>query len=111
MRVAVEDGGDRIAVQGLFEPARPEEREDLGRLALHRRLDGSVMQYGDALRRAQARQRRLQLQRFVQRLLDEALDGLLTPEPECAPAEAAREAFDANKADAMDLIRVAVEHR
>lgn len=57
------------------------------------------VQHGDPLIRPQPRPRGLQIQRFVQRRLDEAFDGLLAPGPERRPAKAAREARDTGKAD------------
>ena len=61
--------------------------------------------------RAQPRQRRLELQRLVDRLLDEVLDRLFAPRAERAAAEAAGKALDAGEADAVDFGRFAVEHR
>ena len=59
---------------------------------------------------AQPRERRFQLQRLVDRLLDELLDRRLAPGSERAPAEAAGEPLDAGEADPVHLDGVAVEH-
>ena len=91
MRVPVKDGAHAIAVDRFFEAARSEIGEDLRRLAFHRRANRCVVEQRDALLRAQACERRLELQRFVNRFLDERLDGLLAPRAERAAAEAAGE--------------------
>ena len=60
--------------------------------------------------RAQPRERRLELQRFVHRFAHELLDDRLAPRPERALAEAAAESLDARDPDAAHLARVPVEH-
>ena len=59
---------------------------------------------------SQTRERRLELERFLDRLVHEVLDDLLAPRPERAAAESAAEAANAGEADAAKLPRVAVEH-
>ena len=66
VRVAVEDRRHRVARERLLEAAAAEERIDLERLALDRLLDRRVVQDRDEPIGAQPRQRRLELQRFVQ---------------------------------------------
>ena len=111
MRVAMEHRVDAISVDGLLEPARAEIRKDFRRLAFDGGANRRVVQHGDAACRAQARQRGLELQRLVDRFLDEALDRPLAPGPERAAAEAAAEPFDAREPDAVDLGGFAVEDR
>ena len=79
VRVAVEDRGHRVARERLLQPAAAEERINLERLALDRRLDRGVVQDGDEPFGAQPRQRGLELQRLVQALVDELLDDRLRP--------------------------------
>jgi len=110
MRVAVHDGADRKAGERFLEPAAPEERIDLARLAFDRALDRGVVQHRDEVLVAQPRQRRLELQRFVERFVHELLDDLLPPRAERAASEAAAEPLDAGEADAVNLGRLAVEH-
>src|SRR5438876_7456988 len=69
MRMTVEDNGQSVAVQWLFEPAGPQEGKNFRRFALDGRLNGSVMEQGDALRRVQPCQRGLQLEGFIDRLM------------------------------------------
>ena len=69
------------------------------------------MQQGDQLRRPQPRQRRLELQRLVHRLVDELLDDRLAPRAERMTAEAAPEPFHARDADAVQFTSIAVEDR
>ena len=58
----------------------------------------------------QARQRRLQLQRFVDGFAHELLDDRFAPRTERARAETAAESLDAGDADAQGFVRVAIEH-
>src|SRR6187200_2462731 len=99
MRVTVKNGRYVVTRQRLFEPARSEERVDLGRLPFHRRDDRRVVQQRDALRGAQARQRRFELERLVDRLADESFDARFAPGAERARAKAAAKAFDARESD------------
>ena len=109
VRVAVEDGRRRVAIERLLQPAASEEREDLRRLALDGGADRRVVEDGDLLRGPQPRQGRLQLQRLVDGLLDELLDRGLAPGPERPAAEAAGEPLDPGESDAADLAGVPVE--
>ncbi len=68
------------------------------------------MQQRHDLRRAQARQRRFELQRLVNRLANELFDDRLAPRTERALAESATESLHARDADAEHLACVAVEH-
>ncbi len=47
MRMAVDDGRHRMAIQRLFKTAAPEEREDLDRFILDGRPDRGVVEHGD----------------------------------------------------------------
>jgi hypothetical protein len=108
--VAVEDRGDGVAVQRLFEAAGAEEGHDLGRLSFHGGSNRAVMEHGHALDGAQARERALELDRLLGGLVDEVLEALLAPRLERSLAEAAHVAFDACKAHAVQLDAVAVEN-
>ena len=68
------------------------------------------MKHGDAALGAQRAQRILELARLVHRLVDERLGDRLAERRQLAAAVAAHEAFDAGKADAVDLDRLLVEH-
>src|SRR6059058_4946771 len=103
MRVAVEDHAGRVAIDRLLEPARPEERIDLARLAVDGVDDGRIVQEHDAARCPQARQCRLELQGLVDRFAHEDLRRPFAPRLERALAEAAGEALGAGEADAGDL--------
>src|SRR5690348_13176772 len=52
----------------------------------------------------------LELARFIQRLIDEGLDNGLAERRELAAPEAAKKALHAREADAVDLMRLLVEH-
>src|SRR5215203_5350655 len=71
VRVPVEDGVHLVARERLLEASAAEVREDLERLALHRRADRRVVEHRDLARRAQARERALELERLVHRFLHE----------------------------------------
>src|SRR5262252_738116 len=60
--------------------------------------------------RRQARERGLELERFLNRLVDEVLYDFLTPGPERSAAESPAEPSDPSEANAAKLPRVAVEH-
>ena len=109
MRVAVEHGAHRVAVQRVLESAGAEERIDLRRLAGDRAEDGRIVQHRHTVLRAQARERGFELERLVDRLVHEVLDAVLAPRRERARSEAAREALHAREADARHFLRVAVE--
>src|SRR5204862_4743601 len=97
-----------VAIDGLLRPAGAEERHHLRRLLIDGGANGGVVQDGDA-RRLDARQRRLELERLLDRLAHEALEHRLAPRLQRAIAEAAGEALDTGEADAADLDEVAVE--
>ena len=100
MRVPVHDERDRIAIERLLEPARSEERIDFERLAFDGLLNRRIMQQREQMPRPQARQRRLELQRFIDGFAHELLDDRFSPRTERALAEAAAEPLDAGDADA-----------
>src|SRR5206468_12346784 len=110
MCVAVKNQRHRVSIDWLLEPARSQKRIDLERLSLNGRLDRRVVQQRDHMRRAQSCQRRVELQRLVDRLADELLDDPFSPRSERALTEAAAEPLHAGDADAVDLGRVAVEY-
>src|SRR5438128_10098557 len=110
MRVAVKSRRHLVAIERLLQAAGAKEREDRLGLAFDRHLDRGVMQDRDLLRRLKTRQRLLELERLFDPLVDEALYGVFAPGFERVPAEAAAEAFDAGKADALHLAVVSVEH-
>src|SRR6185436_20917693 len=107
--VTMEHGRHRIPRQRLFQPAAAEERIDLERLPLDRRLNRRVVKDGNQPLGAKLRQRRFELQGLVQALVHEILDDAFTPRTERAPPKAAGEALDACEADASYLGGVAVE--
>ena len=110
MGMAVDDGRDGIAVERVFKAAASQEREDLDRLILDRRPDRSIMQDGDSAFGPQSREGGFEFHRLVDRLLDEALDGRLTPGAERATPESAGKALRAGEPDPEHLDGVAVEH-
>ena len=110
VRVAVKHRGHVEARQRILEAARAEKGKDLRRLAFDRVANRRVVHEHDALRDAQPRERGLELERFLHRLVDEVLDDLLAPRAQRAAAEPAAEAADAGEPDAAELPRVAVEH-
>ena len=69
------------------------------------------MQDGDLLRSAQPGQRCLQLQRFLDGLVDELLENFFSPRSERPSTEAAAESFCAGEADTVNLVGIAIEHR
>ena len=87
MRVAVEHGSDRKAIQRFLEAAAAEERIDLEGLTFDRCLNGGVVEDGDQSFGAETRQRRFELQRLVQAFVDELLNDLLAPGAERTPSE------------------------
>src|SRR2546422_8183414 len=109
MGVPVEDGGHGIAGERLYEPTRAEKRKDLAWLTLHRLLDRRVVKDGDALGRPQLRERRLELEGFVDGLAHESLDDILAPGLERALTEASAQTLGAGKAHAVDLASLAVQ--
>ena len=110
MGVPVQYEGNGIPIDRLLEPAGSKERIDLERLADDRLLHRRIVKKGDELRHADARERRLELQRLVDRLVHELFERRLAPGFERTRPEPAAEAFDARDADAEQFARVAVEH-
>src|SRR5262245_48346441 len=108
--MAVKHGGHRIAIERLFEPARSEVRKNLEWLAFDGRADRCVVKERNAMRGAQSRECRLELERFVDRFLHEELDGRFAPRTERAAAESAGESLRACKANPLNFRGVAVEH-
>src|SRR5262245_17860906 len=109
MSVAMKDDAHRIPAQRLLESARSQKGHDLERLTLHGGPHRGVVEEGDPFLRAQAGQRRLELQRFVNGLVDEAFDDVLTPWTERVHAEAPGKALDPDEAHALDLPGIAVQ--
>src|SRR6266487_3110445 len=110
MGVSMERRRDAIAIERLLETARAAERNDLRRLSLDRRLDGRVVKDRDLVCRPQPRQRGLELQRLLHRLMHERLDALFTPVTELTASKAADESFRAGETDVADFVRFAVEN-
>ena len=92
-------------------PISSPTKEDFEWLTFDRVLDGRVVENRDPFIVAQARERRLELQSFLNRLTHEALDDVFTPRPERPPPKAAGKPLHAGKADPEDLGAVAVEKR
>src|SRR6266542_1260787 len=111
MRVTMKHSADAVAVDRFFQPCGPEEIDDFGWLALDGRLNRRVVQHRDFLRHSQARERRFELQSFLDRLVNESFDDVLAPGAKGSPSESAAEAFDARKSDAANLGHASVEHR
>src|SRR6185436_14598438 len=103
MRVPVKDGGDGITSERFLETAASEERKDLRGLPFDGRLNRRIVQDRDAAIVPQPGERRLELQRFVHRFVDELLDDVFAPRSEGAAAEASGEPLHTGKADAEDL--------
>src|SRR5438046_10589075 len=68
------------------------------------------MEQRDEARRPQPRERRLELQRLVDRLADELLDNRFAPRPQRALPEPAAETLHPRDPDAAQLAGVAVEY-
>src|SRR6058998_1109901 len=108
--MAMERSHHLESVERVLEPAGSQERVDLLRLTLDGFGDRRVMEQRDPRTAHEPRQRRLELQRFADRLVDEGLDDLLAPGLEHALAEPARESLDPREADAAHFGDVAVQH-
>ena len=98
VRVAMEDRRYGESRNGIFEPAAAQERKDVAGFTLDRRLDRRVVEQGDEVIVAQPGQGGFELQRFVDRLTDEALDDLFAPRSERAASESTGESLDAREA-------------
>ncbi len=109
MGVAVEDGVDGTPMQRLGQPATPEKRVDLQGFSSARIGHRRVVKQSDAPVGSQPAERRLELERLVNRLLHEAFDGRLPPGPQRRTTVSAQEALRSREADALHLDRVAVE--
>ncbi len=110
MRVSVEHRAHGIAQERLLQPAGAKERIDLDRLALDGGSNRRVVHEDDGMPHTQPREGRLELERFVQRLMDEALDSLLAPGRQRVPPESAAEAPHPREADAAHLARIPAQH-
>ena len=103
-------GGHAVAAERLLEAAAAKIRINLAGLAFHGAFDGRVVQQHHFSLRAQPRQRRLELQRFVHRFVHEHLGHLFAPGSEHTAAKTACKPFHAGETDAVHFARVAVEH-
>src|SRR5688500_953952 len=110
MSMTVEHGIAAVSVDGFLQAARSEECNDLFRLAGHGLMHRGVVEDGNLLRCTQPQERLLELQRLLDRLVDEILDDLLAPRAELSPAETSGETLHSGETDAVNLVRVAVEH-
>ena len=110
MRVSMHDERDGISIERLLQPARSEKRVNFERLAFHGLLDRRIMQQRKQMPRSQARERCLQLQRFVDGFPNELLDDGFSPRTERALPEAATKSFDSGDADSVRLIRITIEN-
>ena len=106
--VTMENERDAIAVDWLFQPARTDERINLGWFPFGRLLNGGVVQERDHRFGPQPCERRFELQCFVHRLVHELLDDVFTPRTERPRTEAAAESLDSRNTDAFDLTGIAV---
>ena len=68
------------------------------------------MHQRDAVRRAQARQRRLQLERLIHRFMNELLDDRLAPRTERAATKSSAEPAHPGETHAVRLEGVAIEN-
>jgi len=108
--MAVEDRRHGEARDRIFEPAAAQERVDVAGFSLDRSLDRRVVEQDHDVISTQARERGLELQRFVHGFVHELFDDLLAPRPERPAAEPPSEPLHAGKPDAFNLRRLAVEH-
>src|SRR5687768_4536971 len=95
--VAVDDRLHRIAREWLVEPAAAGPGPERDRLAVNGCLDRRIVQHRECAGCAQPRQGRFELERLVDRFLDELLDRGLAPIPGRAAPETAAETFDAGE--------------
>lgn len=93
MGMAVHHEVDGVAQQRVFKPAAAQEGVDLGRLPLHGRGNGRVVQHRNAVSRTQLGQRGLELQGLVQGFIDEGLDSRSAPCAQRCAAETSGKAL------------------
>src|SRR5262245_36787577 len=106
----MDDGGDRIPAERFFETAAAQIRVDLPRLTFDRGFDGRIVQQHNRLLGSETRQRRLELERFVDRFVHELFDDGLSPGTKRPSAESTREPLDAGKSDPLHFAGIAVEN-
>src|SRR4029078_6308632 len=98
------------AIERLLQPTATEERINLQGLSFDGLLNGGIVQKGERVLCAEAREGGLELERFVQGLLHKLLDDRLPPRGQNPVAKAASKALHAGKADSHHLAGFAVEH-
>src|SRR6266508_1486965 len=99
MRMAVKGHGYAVPIQRFLQTAGSEKRHDLRRLALHGGSHRLIMQQRDQPGGSQACQRRFELERFTNGLLDKVFNRLLAPRLEGVAAEPSGESFYSGEAD------------
>src|SRR5687767_14293011 len=109
MCVPVKNRRHRVSGKGLFQTTGAEERIDLERLAFDGVANWRIVDEGDPVLCLQPRERRLELEDFLERLVHELFDDRLAPRAQCTAPEATAEPTNASEPHAVDLVRVAVE--
>src|SRR5688572_4577483 len=110
MRMPVQDGRHAVTPEWLFQPAASEVRIDFARLTFHGSLYRRVVKDHDLLVGPQAGQRRFELQRLVDRFVDELLDDGLAPWSQRAAPESAGKALHPGEPHPLHLTGIAIEH-
>src|SRR3954462_11043854 len=103
MRVSVYGQRHGEAIDRIFEAARSDKGIDLERFTLDRLLDRRLVQQRDPRVGTQAHEGRFELQRLVQRFVDELLDDGLAPRAKGPGTEAASEPLHPRNADTREL--------
>src|SRR5262245_2666402 len=110
MCMTVNHQRNRISIDRLFEPARPDEWKDFGRFTVRSVLHRRVVQQSDQMLGSQTGQGRLELQRLVDGSMDELFNNRLAPWAERALAESAAKPLYARDTNPADFHGVAVEN-
>src|SRR5918994_3724913 len=97
MSVAVENCGDGISAQRIFEPAGAKKRKNFRRLSNDGVNDRRIMEQRNSLGGSQARESGFEFERLFHSFMHEAFDGGFTPGLQRSLPEAAGEAFDTGK--------------
>ena len=109
MRMAVKALSYAVTLQRFLQAAGSEKRQDLRWLALHGGSNRRIMQQRDELGGSQACQRRFELERFTNGLLNKHFNRLLAPRLEGVAAEPSGESFYSGEADAEIFASRAVQ--
>src|SRR5579872_6162465 len=110
MSMAVHSQNRLVAINHFGEPSAPEVGIDLFRLALYRFHDRRVVSDYDALFGAQHRQGAFELERLVNRGLDDCLDLGFTEGGKHASSETSDEAFCPGESHTIAFISAAIEY-